>query len=50
MSLILLCVVTYLLQPTYWLSHIAKMHLEEGIKLLFLAVSLFGHLDTFTGM
>lgn len=40
MSLILLCVVTYLLQPTYWLPHVAKMCLEEGIKLLFLAVSL----------
>lgn len=50
MSLILLCVVTYLLQPAYWLPHVAEMCLEEGIKLQFLAVSLFGHLDTFTGM
>lgn len=40
MSLILLCVVTYLLQPTQWLPYVAKMCLEEGIKLLFLAVSL----------
>lgn len=40
----------YLLQHTYWLPHVAKMCLEEGIKLLFLVVRLFGHLDTFTGM
>lgn len=43
-------VVIHLLQTRHWFPHVAKMCLDEGIKLLFLAVSLFGHLDTFSGM